>query len=114
VLVLRHRHDAVGHRELGAGEHEVHAAIRPRAGRVDRLDDRVRVRRAQQLGVQHAREDEVVGELMLADRLGAAVDAAARFTDRIEARFLARLFGCVHGFASRMTRAASSTDSQIC
>jgi hypothetical protein len=92
----------------------VHARVRLRAQDVDRLDDRVRVRRAQQLRVQHARENEVVGEAQLADRLGAAVDAPARLADGVEAGLAARLFGCVHGLASRMRRAASSIDSQIC
>jgi hypothetical protein len=35
------------------------------------------VRRAQQLRVQHARQDDVVGEPRLAGDLGAAVDAPA-------------------------------------
>ncbi len=119
MLVLGHRHDAVRDREIGAGEHQVHAAVRLRTRGVDRFHHRVRVRRAQQLRVQHARENEVVGEELLADRLGAAVDAAARLADgvkrsAVKARLPARLLGRVHGRASRMMRAASSTDSQIC
>jgi hypothetical protein len=114
MLVLRHRHDAVGDRELGAGEHQVHARMRLRARNVDRLDQRVRLRRAQQLAMQHARQDEVVGEARLADRLGAAVDAAARLADRVEALLLLGLERRVHRLPSRIVFAAASTDSQIC
>jgi hypothetical protein len=68
--------------------------------------------------VQHAREDEIVGEKLLADRLGAAVDAPARLADGVEARLGrrgARFLGRVPALASpRRLRAACSIASQIC
>ncbi len=114
IFVLRHGHDAVGNREIRAGEHQVDARMRLRARDVDRLDFRVRMRRAQQLAMQHARRAEVVGETQLAGGLGAPVDAPARLADGVEAFLGRQLFGGVHGLASRITRAACSIDSQIC
>ncbi len=110
MLVLRHRHDAEGHGEILARQHQVHARMRPGAFDVDRLDQRVRMRRAQQLHVQHARQLQVVGVAQLPGHLGAPVDAAARMADDIE--FLRG----AHALALRslMARAACSTDSTIC
>ena len=104
VLVLRHRHDAVGNRELLTGQHQVHAGMLRGARDVDRLDFRVRMRRAQPLAMQHARQDQVVGEAQLAGGLGAPVDAPAGLAYGVE----------IHERSSLKTRAASSIDSQIC
>ncbi len=84
VLVLRHRQDPEGDRKILAGEHEVHARACLRARHVDRFDRRVRMRRAQQLAMQHARQHHVVGEAREARHLGAAVHAAARLADHVE------------------------------
>ena len=54
-----------GHREILAGKHEVDARVRFRFCDVDRLDERVRLRAAQELHVQHARQGYVVGEARL-------------------------------------------------
>jgi hypothetical protein len=61
-----------------AGEHQVHAGMLLGAARVDRLDQRMRVRRAQQPAMQHPRQHDVVGKARLPGDLGAAVDAPAR------------------------------------
>ena len=121
VFVGRHRHDAERDREIAAGENEMHAGVLRGAGGVDRKDARVRVRRAQELRVQHARQHDVVGEARLPGHLGAAVDAAARLADHVEARLRAHRppppAGPVASGAapsSRILRAASSIDSQIC
>ncbi len=110
VLVLRHRHDAEGDGEIAAGQHQLHARIALRARDVDRFDQRVRMGRAQQLRVQHARQRHVIGVAQLARHLGAAVDAPPRVADHIE--FLRR----VHALAlcSLIARAACSTESTIC
>ena len=81
IFVLGHRQDAEAHREVLAGEHQVNTRVFLRSFHVDGLDEGVRVRRAQQAHVQHARQDDVVGEARLAGDLGAAVDAAARLAD---------------------------------
>ena len=54
-LVLRRRHDPhlLGH--VRAGDDRDHAGMRQRAGDVEALDARVRLRRSQQAPVQHAR-----------------------------------------------------------
>ena len=97
-----------------AGQHQVHAGmLSARETSIDSIS-RVRMRRAQQLAMQHARQREVVGEAQLPGDLGAAVDAAARLADDVEALLGQRILGCVHGLASRITRAASSIDSKIC
>jgi len=99
IFVLADRQDAEGDGEILAGEHQVHAGMRLGARHVDGLDQRVRVRRAQKLDVQHARQHDVVGKARLAGDLGAAVDAPARLADDF------------HGAAIRF--AASSTASTI-
>ncbi len=103
VLVLRHRQNPEGDGEILAGEHEVHARARLRARHVDRFDRRMRMRRAQQLAMQHARQHHVVGEARQARHLGAAVHAAPRLADHVES-FRHRLDSCI-------TFAASSIDS---
>src|SRR5712692_6465954 len=61
---------------------------------------------AQELAVGHARHQEVVGELDLADHLGPGVDLGQRLADDREAVFL-------HARAPFMRNAASSTASRI-
>jgi hypothetical protein len=73
--------------------------MRPGFFGVDLLDQRMRVRRAQQARVQHARQHDVVGKKRPAGDLGAAVDAPARLADHLHGAIL---------------RAASSMASKIC
>ena len=87
VFVLAHRQNAEGHQEILARKHEVDARVRFRFCDVDRLDERVRLRAAQELHVQHARQRYVVGEARLTRHLGAPVDAAARFTENLHRAF---------------------------
>src|SRR5258708_18339194 len=61
---------------------------------------------AQELAVGHARHQQVVGELGLADHLGPGVDLGQRLADDREAILL-------HVRAPLMRRAASSTASRI-
>ena len=69
ILVRRPRDDAVGRGHVAPGHHRVDArgGLGPR--RVDGDDARVRVRAAQDLGVQHAGEPDVVGVAGPAGRL---------------------------------------------
>jgi hypothetical protein len=83
VFILRHRQDAVGDRKLTARKHEVHARMSERTRRVDAQDARVRHGRAQQPGVQHPGQDNVVGEPGLTRYFRARVDAPARFPDDV-------------------------------
>ncbi len=88
-LVLRHRQDAELHaRQVVPGDHRVDAGQRAGARRVDALDERVRMRAAQQLAVGHPRHHHVVGELGLADDLGPRVDLGQRLADDREPVFL--------------------------
>jgi len=103
IFVLGYRQDAEGDGEILAGEHEVHAWVRLRARNVDRFDRRMRMRRAQQLAMQHAGQDHVVGEAREARHLGAAVPATAGLADHVET-FRHRLDSCI-------VLAASSIDS---
>ncbi|MDW8467691.1 MAG: hypothetical protein RML56_00490 [Burkholderiales bacterium] len=101
ILVLRDRHDAEGNRKRLAREDEVHAGKRGGARDVHREDLGVRVRRAEQPAVRHARERQVVGKARLAGDLVARVHAPARLADDVHA-------------GSRMRRAAASIASTIC
>ena len=85
VLVLAHRHDAVGDGEVRAREHQVDARRRAGRRRVDLRDQRVRMGRPQQLAVQHARQRDIVGEARLARHLGASVHPAAGLADDLHA-----------------------------
>ena len=115
VLVLRHRHDAVGNGKIAPGQHQLHARMAFSARDVDRFDSSVRMRRAQQLRVEHARQREVVGVAQLARHLGAAVDAAPRMPDDIEFLPGAHAHDLVSPtVVSLILRAASSTESTIC
>jgi len=78
VLVLTHGEDPERDRQIPAGEHRLHARQRERAARVDRNDPGVGVGAAQQLGVQHARQRQVVRELGGAGHLGRGVHLAER------------------------------------
>ncbi len=88
----------------------MHARKRGGARRVDADDARVRVRGAQQLGVQHPRQHEVVGEPRLTGDLGAAVDAAPRAADDARVGRHSRAFAA----DAAMSAAAASTASKIC
>jgi hypothetical protein len=105
---LAHEHDAIdGEHGVGAGwrllleprnvcrdDDRPHAGQRLRLGRVDALDPRVRVRAAQQLGVQHPLGLEVGHVLGLAGDLLGAVRAGDRQADALH---LARgLHHCGH------------------
>ena len=107
LLVLRDRQDAELHpRQVVAGDDRVDAGQGPGARGVDALDQGVRVRAPQQLAVGHARHQEVVGELGLADDLGPRVDLGQRLADDREAVLS-------HVRAPLIRRAASSTASRI-
>ena len=95
VFVVADRQDAVGDRELVAGEDEMHAVQRRCARDVSTRTMRAcGCGRPQQPAVEHARQDDVVGEARLAGDLGARVDAAARPSDDASsARLIVRLSG---------------------
>ena len=99
VLVLADRQDAVGDGQIAARENEMDARVRLGARRVHRPDARVGHGAAQQFGMHHPREDEIVREDCLAGDLGAAVDAATREADD------PRLAVGVHGFTALLGRA---------
>jgi hypothetical protein len=80
-LVLRPRDDAVARRQIAAGDRRVHARHRQRLRDVDALDARVRVRAPERLGVQHARQLNVVGVDRLTGRFGQTVGLALRLAD---------------------------------
>ncbi len=107
VFVLGDGEDPERDRKVAAGENEQHSGMPLGLRRVDRPDDGVRDLGAQQLAVDGAREDDVVGEARLARHLAAAVHAAARFPDCV-----ARRPGAAHR-GSRRRAAASSTASKI-
>jgi hypothetical protein len=67
--------------------------------------DGMRMGRTKELGMQHARHREVVGEAQGAGDLGAGVDPAARLADYVEPLF--------HLASARSFAAASSTASTI-
>jgi hypothetical protein len=85
-LVDRHWHDAEWHREILAGQYQVHARMPGRRRKVHFLDDGMRMRRAQQLAVQHAGQRQVIGEPSLARHFGAAVDSATRLAHHLQGR----------------------------
>ena len=81
VLVLAHGEDAEGDRQVLPGEHGLHAREGLGSRRIDAGDQGVGVGTAEQLGVQHAGEEQVVGESRSAGDLGGRVDLAERFAD---------------------------------
>ncbi len=81
VLVLAHREDTEGDGEVLPRQHGFHAREARRLGRVDAQDLRVRMRAAQQFGVEHPGEKQVVGEDGGARDLGGRVDLAERLAD---------------------------------
>ena len=106
-LVLGDGKNAEFHpRQVVPGDDGVDTGQRPGAHGVDALDEGVRVRASQQLGVGHAGQDEIVGEPGLARDLGPRVDLGQRLADH---RKLAR----AHALAPFIRSAASSTASRI-
>jgi hypothetical protein len=77
MLVLAHRQNPVGDREVVTGEHQMHAVESPCAGHVEGANAPVRNGRPEQTAVYCARRQQIVGEAGLAGDLGAPVDAAA-------------------------------------
>src|SRR5439155_15148191 len=115
LLVLRDGEDSEPDaREVGTGDDGVHPGQRPRALGVDAPDAGVAVRRAEEPAVRHAREEEVVGVLGLADHLRPGVDLREGLPDDRE--LVLSLEGAARVLAHRGTpirRAASSTASSI-
>jgi hypothetical protein len=85
VFVLGPRDDAVGHGQVAPGARRLDARQRERLRQVDLADARVRMGRAQDLGVKHAGKDEVVGVDRLAGHLPSAVDLPVSLADDREA-----------------------------
>jgi hypothetical protein len=82
LFVLGHRQDPELHaRQVGGGDDREHAGQRARPRGVDRPDARVGVGAAQKLRVRHARQEEIVGVLRLADHLRPRVDLRQRPAD---------------------------------
>jgi hypothetical protein len=108
VFVVADGQHAVRDRERGAGEHEVHARLGLGARRVDADDACVGMRRAEQLAVQHPREQQVVGESRLAGHFRAGVHPPPRRADDAPA---GSHEGTSSAFATRA--AAASTASMI-
>ncbi len=101
ALVLRDGQDAELHRQVGAGDHRLHAGDSPRRRCVDRDDASMRVRAAEDPAVQGAGEEHVVGVDRLAGDSRYRIDLRQRLPDDSE------LFGhCI-------LPAASSTASRI-
>ncbi len=84
MLVARPRQDSVRHRHVRTADHRANAVQRLRRRRVDRHDTRVRVRAAQDLGVQHPREHDVVRERRASRGLGQPVGATQPATDHLK------------------------------
>ena len=82
VLVLTDGEDAVGDGQVLARDDGVDAGERERLRRVDALDARVRLGRAEDFAVEHARQRDVVGEARLAHALRARVHLAEGLADR--------------------------------
>jgi hypothetical protein len=126
VLVLRPGDHAVLDRQVAPADHRVHARQRQRSRGVDAPDPGVRVRAAQRLRVQHARQGDVVGVDGGTRGLVQRVDLAVRLADDVElapGRSDAVLVARAHQRASQARGAgatpsesaiASSTASKIC
>ena len=81
LLVVRPGDDAVLEGQLVAGQRRDHARQLEGLADVDAADARVGVRRAQQLGVQHARKGDVVGVDAGPVGLGDAIDLGEAVAD---------------------------------
>ena len=81
LLVLAARHDPELRGEIATGEDGVHAGECPRPGHVQPDDPRVGEVAAEELAVQHPREEQIVCVPGLAGRLGRAVDLGPRPAD---------------------------------
>ena len=75
VFVVADGQNAVGDRELLAGQHEVDTVDARGLRYIDADDASVGLRRAQQAAVQHPRQHDVVGKASLTGDLGTRVDA---------------------------------------
>jgi len=84
MFVLTDGKDAVGDWQILAGNHCEYTGQCKGLRNVDVPDDCVWKVTAQNLAVEHPRENYVVGELRLSDALRPRVDFAKRFTDNIE------------------------------
>ena len=93
MLILADGENAVFDRDIFAGEDEMDAGMRQGAREIDAANARVRMRGAEELAVEHAGENDVVGKAGLAGDFGAGVDAAAGFADDTE------IFGIGRGVA---------------
>ena len=88
VLVLADGEDPERDREVLPGEHRLHTVEALGSGRVDPEDTGVWMRAAQQPGVEHAGQGEVVGEFGRARDLGDGVHLAVRLSYDAETRAL--------------------------
>ncbi len=98
VFVLADRQDAIRNRQVAPGQDEMNARQRPRARHIDRLDARMGDRGAEQTGVQHPRQHDIVGEARLPGDLGPRVNAPADLANDVH----------------RLWSTAASTASTIC
>ena len=87
VFILADRKNAIRDRQVFAGDNCKNARQRQRFRRVDVFDERVRHMTAQDLAEEHARQNDVVGELRLANTLRARINFAKRLADDIKCRF---------------------------
>ena len=75
-LVVHEHAEAVLARHVGAGDDALDALHRFGFAGIDRLDDRVRMRRAQHLQMQHVRHRHVAGIFQRAGHLAGRIEAA--------------------------------------
>src|ERR1700733_8717694 len=81
LLVLADGNNSIFDWQIFSGENQVDAGMGRSPRGIDAGDSRVRMRRAQQFAVRHARKCDVVGETSLAGDFGARVHAAAGDAD---------------------------------
>ena len=105
LFILTDGEDAVANREIGPREDGVHPWRLRGPLDADAAQERMRIAGAQQLAMEHAGKEEVVGEACLAEHLGAPVNATARLSDHVEV--------ALHGRFSAISAAARSTASKI-
>jgi hypothetical protein len=84
VLVLTDGEDTVRDRQIFSGEYGDDAGKLKSLRRVDLFNERVRLRRAQHLAVEHPRQRDVVREQGLPRTLRARVHLAEGLTDDLE------------------------------
>ena len=89
------------HREIGAGQHRVHAGQRPRPRRIDARDPRVRIRRSQDPPVRHPGNLHVTQIPRLPRHLLPRIRAPHRLADDLE-----RAPAPSAGFARAIARSA--------